>query len=114
MADNDIALRSQALTEQTGQRLSNTMAQRAQLFQQMPGIVTDFQRSQAAAQQLQQSQQRHQADMLRSASELANDELRRKQAAEELQWTQQLHQTDMLEAQKNMVKAQSELAVAKA
>lgn len=108
MKDNEIALRSQQLSEQTGARQADALARQGVAWQQMPGIVTGFQESYARSQQIAFQAQRQHADMLHSASDLAMDELRRKNAAEELQWAQQLHTTDMLEYQKRTAKAQTE------
>jgi|KBSSwiStaDraftv2_1062776.scaffolds.fasta_scaffold231201_2 hypothetical protein len=114
MRSNEIALHSQQLSEQTGARTADALSQQSEAWRHLPDVVTGFQRSYGLSQQIQQQAQAHQAEILKSSSELALDELKRKQAAEELQWAQQLHQTDMLQYQKDAMKAETDLRIAQA
>ncbi len=53
-------------------------------------------------------------DRARVVSELESDRLRQQQAQENLQWARALHSTDMVRYQKDMVKADRDLHVARA
>lgn len=109
MKDNEIALQSQQLLEQTGNRQARALEQQGQAWSHLPDMVTGFQQAYARSQQIDQAAQAHQMDMAKGASSLALDELRRKQAMEELQWTAQLHSTDMMEMDKKQKIAQTRL-----
>jgi len=97
MADNQIALQSQQLTEQSAARRSQAlMAQGQAVNQGLSSLVPAYQ------------------EAAHNTVELGLDEAKRQQAMEELQWTQQLHTTDMLGAQKRVAQAQASMAEAQA
>jgi hypothetical protein len=112
MKDNEIALQSQQLSEQTGNRQARALEQQGQAWSHLPDMVTGFQQAYARSQQIDQAAQAHQMDMAKGASSLALDELRRKQAMEELQWAGQLHGADMMEMDKRQKAAQTALVEA--
>lgn len=109
MKDNEIALQSQQLSEQTGNRQARALEQQGQAWSHLPDVVTGFQQAYARSQQIDQAAQAHTMEMAKGASSLALDELRRKQAMEELQWAGQLHTADMLDIQKQAALADLEL-----